>query len=679
MDSAGLKISRTITWIAAVTGLATALIIPGLYFYIAKTYENANLQDRLEIQAEAVSQFIYARPGYWQFDLGNLEEIIMQGPTDSTGFLVRSNDAGLVYETQATIHPPLERRRASLYDGYSVVGSIEAVVSRHGMYLNTLFAAMVGIALGIAGFLALRILPFRTLERTSRELLESQKRFKDYAESALDWMWEIDADLRYVYFSDGFYERFNITEESMIGKSRLDFAFDETDETWGDHIEDLENRRPFRGFVYKSMMPNGDVKFLDVSGWPQFDEDGAFTGYRGTGTDITQRVKLEEQLMHSQKMDALGKLTSGVAHEFNNLLTAIGGFAHMSMRKPGNMEHVERCIEEIIKASDQAATLTGEMLAFGRKQDLLRTDVNLPPLIEKTRTMLNSLIGENINLSFDGCSCQKNLMIRADGNLLKQALTNLVINASHAMPEGGDLGIECGDKKLDDRYQVEFPDSAPGQYGFIRVSDTGTGMDEKTRRRIFEPFFTTKDTGDGTGLGLAMVYGMIVNSQGVIEVDSTPGKGTTFTLYFPVAEKKEEKDTVAECKGCDVPEEPSISGTVLVAEDTESIRDLTRITLEDIGLTVLMAENADTAEKLYSDNANHIDMLLTDIAMPGQNGIELARGLKERQSDLKVIFMSGHAGLQKLDKDSSLGKCRTLRKPFAPDRLGAVVSDLLSA
>lgn len=396
-----------------------------------------------------------------------------------------------------------------------------------------------------------------------------------------------------------------------------------------------------------------------------------------TYIDVTERKRAEEEFRHAQKMEAIGRFTGGVAHEFNNLLTAIGGFAHMVKRRADDPDIVREWSDDIISASDQAAVLTSHLLSFSRKQVLEPKIVSVDRILHETKKMILPIIGgdmdRTLKTTFQIAETEE-IFVKVDPSQFSQALLNLAINARDAMPKGGNLTIANDITMLDSEAVVGFDEAQPGLYASISVTDTGTGIDEETQKKIFEPFFTTKEEGEGTGLGLAMVYGMVQQLGGVISVYSKLGVGTTFTIHLPLADTEEAKagdeadDELASYK--------AQGETVLVAEDELKVRQLARIVLEGLGYTVLTAESGEKALEIYHDYGGNIDLLVTDIKMPGMNGQQLARKLKAEIPKLKLLFITAYN--IELEDGEELKDAVLLRKPFDPNELGRIVSEMLS-
>ena len=389
--------------------------------------------------------------------------------------------------------------------------------------------------------------------------------------------------------------------------------------------------------------------------------------------DVTERRVLEEQLRQSQKMEAVGQLAGGVAHDFNNLLTVITGYSDLTLRRLDNESPFRSSLEEIKKAGERAASLTRQLLAFSRKQVLQPKVLQLNAIVADVDKMLRRLIGEDIDpLTLLEPSLGQ---IKADPGQIEQVILNLAVNARDAMPQGGKLTIETQNVYLDNQYARRHTAIQPGNYVMLAVSDTGCGIDAETQVRMFEPFFTTKEQGKGTGLGLSTVYGIVKQSGGHLWVYSEVGKGTTFKIYLPrideVIESDETRSALAEL--------PQGRETVLLTEDEEQVRQMIRTILEMGGYRVLEASGGEEALTLYEQHEGQIDLIMTDVVMPGISGRELAQSLETLHPGIRVLYMSGYTddaivrhGL--LDQEIAF-----LQKPFTPDALMRKVREVLDA
>lgn len=380
----------------------------------------------------------------------------------------------------------------------------------------------------------------------------------------------------------------------------------------------------------------------------------------------------EKQLVQSQKLEAVGRLAGGISHDFNNLLTVILGYTDISKRNLKEGDPLLRNLDEIGKASERAASLTRQLLAFSRKQVMQPKVFDMNTTINDLRKMLRRMIGEDIDLLVNSQTDLGN--IKADPGQIEQVIMNLVVNARDAMPRGGKLSIETSNVYLDESYARDHVAVDAGEYVMLAISDTGCGMDEETRQQIFEPFFTTKESGKGTGLGLSMVYGIVKQSGGNIWVYSEEGRGTTFKIYFPrvTAEAEEYK------RSNGVIEAPQGSETILLVEDAALVRTLARQVLETAGYRVLEAASAEAALKLCETiNGTRIDLVLTDVVMPGMSGNDMSKILLAKRPDMPVLYMSGYTDEAIVQHGMLEAGINFLQKPFSPGALALKVREVL--
>ena len=408
----------------------------------------------------------------------------------------------------------------------------------------------------------------------------------------------------------------------------------------------------------------------------QFTLDGLRTvadtialGIRRKQAEKTQSG-LEDQLRQAQKMEAIGQLAGGVAHDFNNLLSVILGYGNLLQSSPGHSDADRKGLEQICKAAERAGGLTRQLLAFSRKQVLVPEVFDLRDSVQDIAKMLGRLIGEDVelSLSFAREACR----VRADRGQIDQVIANLAVNSRDAMPQGGKLTIEVRhadftEAMVHDRARIE-----PGPYVLLAVTDTGVGMNAETRSHAFEPFFTTKGPGEGTGLGLATVYGIVKQSDGFIWLYSEPGQGTTFKIYLPRTES--EAGAVVPVQGGSL---PGGSETILLVEDDEALRGLAQLILEERGYRVLAASGGEEAERLAAGWEGPIHLLLSDVIMPGMNGREVADRLCPRRPEMRTIFMSGYTGDAVLRRGIVAEDADFIQKPFTPTILAVKVRQVL--
>ena len=658
-----------------------------------------------------------------------------------------------------------------------------------------------------------------------RALKDSEVRLREFAEASSDWFWEMDEHCRFSYFSNRFTEVTGVPEEALLGKTREETGIPDVDiKLWEQQLDDLASHRSFRNFEHPREMPDGRTVHLSISGRAQFDEDGRFTGYLGTGSDVTQkktaenmirsanqelerrveertqelrrlneqlreeddklreilenspvgiaivshnadrsrlagdrlfvnsamvrmfgaadhesfrtsqidkswvdesdwnavdkifgagkdlvnfeiqrrrmdggtwwvsmnsrpirfndqdcnivwhfditeRVEAEEQLRQAQKMEAVGQLTGGVAHDFNNLLAVVMGNA--DLLAPESDADASR-IAAIIRATRRGSDLTQRLLAFSRKQTLRPQAVDLDALIGGMKEMLARTLGETIDIqtSFAAGLWQANV----DPSQLENAILNLTINARDAMPQGGRLVIEASNASLDETYTQNNPDVVPGKYVMVAVSDTGSGMTPDIVEHAFEPFFTTKEVGEGSGLGLSMIYGFLKQSEGHATIYSEPGHGTTIRLYLPLVEGEAEQaqdETITDTPG-------ATGETILVVEDDVDVRELAVDVLRHLKYEVMEAPDAKTALSLLAKQSVSPHLMLSDVVLPGGlSGPDLAEKVKREFPNMKVLFMSGYANRAAQSSNLTENGAQLIDKPFRIPELASKVREVL--
>jgi two-component system cell cycle sensor histidine kinase/response regulator CckA len=402
--------------------------------------------------------------------------------------------------------------------------------------------------------------------------------------------------------------------------------------------------------------------------------DGRTAFFEMIAENVTERRNLEEQLRQSQKMEAIGRLAGGVAHDFNNLLTVISGYNELVLQSLGERDPHSMELQEIKKATERAASLTRQLLAFSRQQVLAPKIIDLNTVVAGMENLLQRLLGESVRLQVQ--LGQELGSIKADPGQMGQVIMNLAVNARDAMPRGGKLLVETGNVTLDDHYAREHLGIPAGDYVMMAVSDTGEGMDINTQSHIFEPFFTTKAAGRGTGLGLSTVYGIVKQSEGYIWVYSELGRGTTFKVYLPRAQEMEQEIVPPKH-----PPRPSHAGheTVLLVEDEDGVRSLTKQVLERKGYAVLAAGTAGDAMRLCTEHRGEIDLLLTDVVLQNISGRELAEKIQEGSPDVKVLYMSGYTDDAVLHHGVFAAATAFLQKPFTTESLAQKVREVLDS
>jgi len=516
------------------------------------------------------------------------------------------------------------------------------------------------------------------LERRSRQLVASETRYRSLFDTLPLPMWVVDRDsLRFLAVNQAAIDRYGYSREEMLGMTVLDIRRPENHE----HLREMmatDRERTLRGKLARHVTRRGEELEVEIS-----SDDFIYGDRRArlvVANDVTERRRTElallasqEQLRQSQKMEAVGSLAGGIAHDFNNLLTAILGYCDLALEGiPGDSTASED-VAEVRRAAQRAAELTHQLLAFSRRQVLKPRVFALGTALEQTEKILRRLISENIALEISACPEQP--LVCADPTQVEQVILNLAVNARDAMPRGGRLHLSTGSVTFDEPHATAGATLPAGTYAMLAVSDTGTGIAPEIRDRLFEPFFTTKPRGQGTGLGLATVYGIMQQSGGGLEVASVPGNGTTFVLYFPLAsEESAVEPLVTQRRDA----KPRGEGTILLAEDDDAVRAIARETLERAGYQVLSAADGSAALAAASAHRGPIDLLVTDVIMPGMNGRELAATLTRRRPGIRVLFASGYTDNVLAGQDALAPGVTLLDKPFTPADLAAKVRDVLA-
>jgi two-component system, cell cycle sensor histidine kinase and response regulator CckA len=516
-----------------------------------------------------------------------------------------------------------------------------------------------------------------SLEQAS--LSQSEERYRDYFENAKDAI--------YVHDLTGHYIMVNKAGEELIGYSRDEILQMRISDVVPRHYLDQIHTRlkekladhSLTIYECEAIRKDGSRVPIEVSSRLIY-ENGVPVAVQGSARDITERKRAEEalrasqlQLQQSQKLEAIGQLAGGVAHDFNNMLTAIMGYTDLSLRRVGLENPIRRNLEETKKAAERAASLVRQLLAFSRKQILEPKVLDLNEVVKDMQKMLTRLIGENIKLA---TRLETDLgSVKADPCQVEQIIVNLVVNARDAMPRGGRVTIETANISLDAQTAAKHVAVIPGEYVMLAVSDTGNGMDQETQARIFEPFFTTKEVGKGTGLGLSTVYGIVKQSGGNIWVYSEPGFGTVFKVYLPRIDDATANNIAKQAQESNAPRGTE---TILLVEDEDVVRGLTRKILMQAGYNVLDARSGDEAIRLCATHAGPIDLLLTDVVMPEVSGKEVADRLLELRPTTRVLFMSGYTDEAIVQHGVLDANVKFIQKPFTWVGLTKKVREVLN-
>jgi two-component system, cell cycle sensor histidine kinase and response regulator CckA len=511
------------------------------------------------------------------------------------------------------------------------------------------------------------------IERKQSEeaMLRSEARYRSLVHSAVVGIYRATLDGRFLDVNPALVAMLGYQSHADVLALRLQQdVFVDDQAKAAVHSSFLRQGR-FEGVEARWKRQDGNVIMVRLSGRGVRDEREGAEVFEVIAEDVTERKALEDQLRQAQKMEAVGTLAGGIAHDFNNLLTVVTGYCQILLEQHEKHPQSARSIEQILRAADRAAALTRQLLAFSRRQMLQPRVVNVNTLVRSVEKMLQPLLGERVQIVLHtGADAAT---VKADPGQLEHILMNLAVNARDAMPRGGTLSIQTTTADLAADFARTHPGAAAGRYVVISVTDTGSGMDADTLAHVFEPFFTTKEPGKGTGLGLSMVYGIVKQSGGYITAESNPGRGATFRVYLPRTDEPEEQHTVETA----LSSRGSGSGTILLVEDELAVRELVEAILTSHGYNVLTAETAAHATTVSRGYAQRIDVLLTDVVMPGGTGPELAKELLTQRPGLKVVYMTGYAGESLAEEGLNAEGVALLQKPFTAGALEEKIRQVL--
>lgn len=423
---------------------------------------------------------------------------------------------------------------------------------------------------------------------------------------------------------------------------------------------------------YRILRPDGSTRWIWDRAFPVLDENGVIDRVAGIAEDVTERKRLEDELRQSQKMEAVGRLAGGIAHDFNNLLTVITGYSDLLLASAPLPAAARDMIQQIKKSGDRAASMTRQLLAFSRRQMLVPEVIDLNSLIDSLSEMLPRVIGEDIELEL--LLDPKLGSVTADPGQVQQVLMNLVVNARDAMPMGGKLIIQTTNVEWNEGLSQRHADAKPGPYVLMSVTDTGIGISAEVKEHLFEPFFTTKGVGKGTGLGLSTVYGIVKQSNGLVEVHSKPGQGASFMIYLPLGESIPKRRSREKLVGKPAP----VQETILVVEDEEMVRTMTCTLLQRAGYTILEGKNGLDAIEVSQKHTGPIHLLLSDVVMPRMNGQSLFQKLAPQRPEMKVLFTSGYTDSALLRHGMADFPAAILLKPYTQEALLTHVQECLA-
>jgi|GEM_PF-2670275 len=511
-------------------------------------------------------------------------------------------------------------------------------------------------------------------ELAMRALEKAERKYRSIFENAVEGMFQTTSDGRVISVNPALASThgYSSPEEMVRELSGMARRLNVDEGRRAEFVRLMEENGAAFHFEARTYRKDGTVNWVSINARNVRDEKGETLYYEGSVEDITERKHLESQLLHSQKMEAIGTLAGGIAHDFNNILTAIVGYGNLLQLRMEKGDPSRRYVDRILSSSQKAINLTGSLLAFSRKQPVELRPHRVGSLIEQTGKLLKRLLTEDIDLRID--RVDGDAVIMADRTQVDQVLMNLATNARDAMPEGGTFAIGVKRVVMENDFVRTHGYGSPGNYVLVRVADTGAGMDERTVKKVFEPFFTTKAEGKGTGLGLSIVYGIVKQHNGYINVESEPGKGTTFSLYFPEVQTGDAVETETAHVPLNI---RTGSETILVAEDNAEARSFLAEVLSVSGYTVIEAVDGDEALRTFTDNKDRIALVISDVVMPGRNGKELRDEIRKIRPGTKILFTSGYTRDVLVFKGIHDKTADYISKPLSPNDLLGKVRELL--
>ncbi|MEI6827480.1 MAG: response regulator [Desulfuromonadales bacterium] len=515
---------------------------------------------------------------------------------------------------------------------------------------------------------------YKLLLESDATLKESNNRFNTLAEQSGTFVWEVDAQGVYTYVSQVSEAVLGYQQHELVGRMHF---YDLHPEAGREAFKEAAlamfiRKEPFHNFENRAERKDGSLVWLSTFGSPLLSADGTLLGYRGSDTDITDKKSVMEQLIHAQKMESIGELAGGLAHDLNNILSVVNGYVTLAQQGMDREQKQFSYLDEVIRASSRAASLTRSLLVYSRKQQMNQQQQNLNALITTVGSFIERIIHDNILFTLS--LCDGPLVVNVDKVQIEQVLLNLATNARDAMADGGAFTIATAAGSMDTRFVASHGYGTVGRYAIITVTDSGHGMDEQTKQKVFNPFYTTKEVGKGTGLGLSMVMGIIKQHGGFIDLQSEPGTGSVFKLYLPLAD-------AGEIEAEDITEQNTqtgkAKGTILVAEDDDDTRVAVEEFLTRAGYTVITAEDGQDAVDRFAARYNEIELVITDIVMPKKSGKAASEEMRAMSDSVKFIFVSGHAS-DIIEREGVLGAdVEIITKPILPYELLRKIQELI--
>ncbi len=625
----------------ALIGLVGALVVWFSRQWLMRSHNSLReSEERLEELIESIGEGVILQDASERILLWNrtAAAIFGLGSEEVVGRPAGIRDWHTIHENGTPFpvqdHPSLHTLRTGEPCGGVIMGIVKDGQGASWIEINTRPLFTKGVSKPYAVIISFSDITER--RQAEDALKKSEENYRTMFENVQDAVYSVTMDGRVVDISPSIREisKGQYCREELIGRSLFDFYADPAERER--FLADLQKDGSVADYQITLKNRDGAIVICSVSAKIQRDSRGRPEKIIGNIRDISERVALEKQLLHAQKMESVGRLAGGVAHDFNNMLGVILGYTEMILDQVDEHQPLYPALREIERAAQRSANLTGQLLAFARRQTVSPRVIDLNQTVEGMLTMLRRLVGEAIDLVW--MPGRRVSPIKMDPSQIDQILANLCVNARDAITDTGRIAIETGMVTVDQAAAAGNPDAVAGEYVVLTVSDTGSGIDPETLSHLFEPFYTTKQTGEGTGLGLATVYGIVTQNNGFIEVRSEMGQGAIFAVYLP--EYRETADTKLAAETVAVI--PGGAGTVLLVEDEPMVLEMTTAMLEKLGYRVVPCAAAEEAIKLAELHRGEIDLLMTDVIMPDMNGRDLATQLSVRYPSLACLFMSGY-------------------------------------
>lgn len=672
------KIATTATRFTVLFSVGAALIFPLGYFAVSFQYQKGIMETEAEINAALISRVISANPELWRYETVRIEELLARRPRSGTAETRRLFDAkqNLIAESVNPVRAPRVKVSHEVIDAEEVVGRIEINRSLLPILLHSGILSLLGMALGLLFF---HRLPFNALIKAGRMLQDANEFLFKVMEGSRSSLIVLDLDGTIRMCNKRFQDLTGYPGEELMGRSFIElFTGDSREQVEAELHKVSSGNNQNATFESVLSVRNGNILSLDCAA-ETLVREGTISGLIISLDDITERKRAAEEkriyemnLQQTQKLESLGVLAGGVAHDFNNILAIIMGNCYLAKEHPGDFLTK---VSQIETAVDRAALLCRQMMTYAGKTQLIHTQINFSALVEEVVMMLKSTSPKNVNIFFD--SSAEIPFIMGDVGQISQLILNLTINASEA------IGVEQGEIRVSlvkasvSAEQTDFRDHLgkiipPGLYVRLEVTDNGCGMDEETKQRIFEPFYSTKFA--GRGLGMSAVLGIVAAHKGAVQISSHTGRGTTFKVYLPV---QASDSMVVESPQQADPAPWQGNGTILLVEDEEMILYVAKTMLNSMGFTVIEASNGKDALELFQKNAEYITLVVTDLSMPVMDGYELIRELKKLDPARPIIICSGYDEETITARISREDIAGIISKPYHVGKLREVLMSVL--